>query len=79
MLNIGAADIVHGHMVVHDLGAGSERVGKPPVLGRTCEDAPRQIPSDSYYMPAMLAGGTLRALLTLLPFSFLPSRLLASA
>ena len=29
-------------------------------------------------MPAMLAGGTLRALPTLLPFSFLPSRLLAS-
>src|SRR5262245_53725273 len=27
MLNIGAADIVRGHMVVHDLGAGSERVG----------------------------------------------------
>jgi hypothetical protein len=26
MLNIGAADIVRGHMVVHDLGAGSERV-----------------------------------------------------
>ena len=30
-------------------------------------------------VPAMLAGGTLRALLTLLPFSFLPSRLLTSA
>jgi hypothetical protein len=29
MLNIGAADIVRGHMVVHDLGAGSERVGGP--------------------------------------------------
>jgi hypothetical protein len=28
MLNIGAADIVRGHMV-HDLGAGSERVGGP--------------------------------------------------
>jgi len=29
MLNIGATDIVRGHMVVHDLGAGSERVGGP--------------------------------------------------
>src|SRR5215467_6564360 len=29
-------------------------------------------------MPVVLAGGTLRALPTLLPFSFLPSRLLAS-
>ena len=29
MLNIGAADIVRGQMVVHDLGAGSERVGGP--------------------------------------------------
>jgi hypothetical protein len=29
MLNIGAADIVRGHMVVHDLGAGSECVGGP--------------------------------------------------
>src|SRR5258708_4207492 len=29
MLNIGAADIVRGHMVVQDLGAGPERVGGP--------------------------------------------------
>ncbi len=29
MLNLGVADIVRGHMVVHDLGAGSERVGGP--------------------------------------------------
>jgi hypothetical protein len=29
MLNIGAADIVRGHMVVHDLGAGSECVRGP--------------------------------------------------
>src|SRR5437764_873338 len=29
MLNLGVADIVRGHMVVHDLGAGSECVGGP--------------------------------------------------
>jgi hypothetical protein len=39
MLNIGAADIVRGHMLVHDLGAGSEqyRVRAPPLAAHSAD------------------------------------------
>ena len=53
MLNIGAADIVRGHMVVHDLGAGSERVGKPPTS--SCAAA-RTIPHTGAGKPGQIAG-----------------------